>query len=298
MVKNNKLCYIIIGAIFLALGLIVSPLRGGYLLIGDLTPLNMSSLVGYFLYFFVTYIFLQKYTKKRKALHIFIAMLVGVSFFDIPVRIIDFKGTYLTLLDYLIHLFGIISGYIAFISTKKNRYFIIPTCFICGILLSIIGNNIWEHEVNYGTYTGKIDYKEEINLRFQDTNSNVIPLQNFRGKYFVVDCWFSRCSVCFEKMPKVQKIYDKYKNNPQVAFYSLFCYMQDKQETVTTGKKIIEKEGYTMPYLAIDIEDPVLRDQLGIRRFPVVMIFDEESRLVFKGSIEYAGDFLKDIGLN
>jgi hypothetical protein len=43
------------------------------------------------------------------------------------------------------------------------------------------------------------------------------------------------------------------------------------------------------------MNDPVLRKEVGVWVFPTVLIFDKESRLIFRGSIDLAERYLRRI---
>ena len=45
--------------------------------------------------------------------------------------------------------------------------------------------------------------------------------------------------------------------------------------------------------LSINIKDPLLQN-LGVSAMPMVLIFNSERKLIFRGSLEYAEDFMKD----
>ncbi|MDR1102703.1 MAG: hypothetical protein LBL42_02995 [Tannerella sp.] len=65
-------------------------------------------------------------------------------------------------------------------------------------------------------------------------------------------------------------------------------------ENCSTGARILEEEGYKYPCLAIDMENPVLKE-LGVNSYPTVLLFDRDSKLIFRGSIETVKDYIEKI---
>jgi thiol-disulfide isomerase/thioredoxin len=53
---------------------------------------------------------------------------------------------------------------------------------------------------------------------FVDMKGNPVPPETWKNKILIIDFWATWCIPCMEEMPYLQKIYDKYKDNPAVAF--------------------------------------------------------------------------------
>jgi thiol-disulfide isomerase/thioredoxin len=155
---------------------------------------------------------------------------------------------------------------------------------------------MWVHKIYYGSFTGQTAKLEISNLQFQNTEGDTISLSDFRGKYVVVDCWYTYCGVCYKKIPIVQELYDKYKDNTEIVIFALHSRMSDRagydKETVETGSDILKtRMRLSLPCFSIDIDDPML-ELLGVTGYPTVLIFDGEGYLTFRGTIENAGDFI------
>ena len=56
----------------------------------------------------------------------------------------------------------------------------------------------------------------------------------------------------------------------------------------------MENRSFSFPCLAIDIDNPVLKE-LGVNSYPKVLIFDKQSNLIFRGSIENASNYIKKL---
>ncbi|MDR0811348.1 MAG: TlpA family protein disulfide reductase [Paludibacter sp.] len=168
------------------------------------------------------------------------------------------------------------------------------------IFMYFMFNDLWLNKLNHGTFTGKVEKQHISDFEFQTAEGDTISIYDFKGKIVVIDCWYTYCGVCYKKFPAVQIVYDKLKNNPEVVFFALHSRIErnenrkSKPETVETGLKILKKDGYTFPCYSIDIDNPKL-EELGVDAYPTVLIFDRESNLIFRGSIENAERYIKKL---
>jgi thiol-disulfide isomerase/thioredoxin len=277
--------------------LLIAPLRGGYVSIGSLSGFHISSIVGFAIYFILTPYFLIKAKNKLPTALILVAVLAGLNVLTLPIRVIDFQGTLGSDLETLIHISAVFLGYVYY---KSRTYFKILTIVISVVWClcsSINGYNMWIHLLNFKTYTGKIDKVQHYDFQFQTNTGDTLSLKSFHGKYVLLDCWFSYCGICYKKMPDVQKLYDKYKDDDTIVVFALHSRMNTKKETSATGTEILKKEGYTYPCLSIDMENPVLKE-LGVNCYPTVLIFDKGGNLIFRGSVETASNYVNKLFSN
>jgi thiol-disulfide isomerase/thioredoxin len=276
--------------ISLILSLLIAPLRGGYIEIGTITGFKLSSIVGFVVYFHLTIYFLGKIRLSNGL--IIISVFIGISFFILPLYIISFSGAQASHLEYLIHISSIILGWI-FYSVNSKLYKVLIFIFSMTLCFwtSTTGYDLWLHKLNSGTFTGELNNQIIYdNFPIQSDMGDTIALRDFKGKYLLLDCWYTRCGYCYEEMPKVQELYDTYKNNSEINIYTLHSRTPD--ETFSSGVEILNKKGYNLPTLSIFIDDPKLKE-LGIKTYPGVLIFDKESRLVFRGNIDTAAKYLE-----
>ena len=174
--------YSLIVLFSLLIALITSPLRG--------ITFQTCSVTAFILYFIFTNLALTKQGSKLKPQWILVACLIGCSIFQIPIRVVNFSETLLSLPDFLFHLFGIFMGYLFYISGKYVKSGIVVTSLLCCTFLYFKGYNLWLHKLNYGTFSGIVQYKAEMpEFYFTDKNGNTITNQDFAGKYTVLDFW-------------------------------------------------------------------------------------------------------------
>lgn len=290
--KSQKNFFLILVYSFI-LSMILAPLRGGYVSIGTLTGSLLSAITGFIVYYVYTYVLSYKYKDKLAPRYITLSIFAGISLVILPIHIIDFKATLVTLPDYVIHLLGITAGSVCFKLKSKLKIIFTVLSITLGAWLSIPGYSMFYHKLNFGTFTGSVD-GGRCDFNVETETGDTLILSSLQGKYIVLDCWYSYCGPCFEAFPKVQKLYDDYKDNPDVAIYALHSRIMDQSETVSTGSEILKSENYSFPCLSIDMKNSVLKE-FGITVYPTVLIFDKTGKLIFRGNIKSATSYLSKL---
>jgi len=278
--------------------LITFPLRAFVIMPGIPGGFPLCSVAAFIFYFIFTNLMLKKYALKIKPHWILLAFLTGCSILQLPVRILDPISTLGSLPDFLFHLLGILMGYFYYFSSRNFKTGIILTSIICCSLLFLKGYDMWMHQLNYSTFTGKIKTAQTFEFQFQNEDGDTLSVSDFKGKYLIIDCWYTYCGVCYKKFPQVQKLFDKFKDDDEIALFSLHCRLKkaqrNEEETVKTGIDILKTRGFSFPCFSIDMDNPVLKE-LGVDSYPTVLIFNKESQLIFRGSIEYASKHISKI---
>jgi len=188
-------------------------------------------------------------------------------------------------------------GYLFFKSNRIIRINILVFSLLSCLFLYFKGYEMWINKLSFGSFTGKIENTQNYNLSIQTNSGDTLLLSDFRDKYLLLDCWYTYCGVCYQKMPKMQQLFDKFKQNPEVSICAMHCFMRKSNrnrssEDYTTGSEILGKEGFNYPCFSIEIDNPVLKE-LGVNVYPTVLIFDKQSNLIFRGTIENASSYIK-----
>ena len=257
----------------------------------SLYGLPLSFLVMSVLYFILTVFLLRKYRGRLSSIGIVLAIIL--AFIDIPLRIMDFNGTLVSLPEFLARLLAVGLGCL-FVSLQKLSAKIILMVIAGGLYVwfAYDGYVKYGNYLDFGTFSGKTEQIVNNPLILQDKQGEDVPLNKFKGKYVVLDFWSGECSVCIRTFPKVQEVYDRYKSESGVEIYSVFCCDDKDGETSETGQDILNKKNCSFPILAIDKDNPILKE-IGVTCFPTVIIFDPDGKLIFRGNIEYAEKYLK-----
>ena len=291
--KNKIKTILIIFIIGLILSILISPLRSGVVSPWGISGFQLSSIVGFFIYFLSVVFFLRRYGKALSDTCILMSFALGVSIISLVIHILNFPETKVSLLELLIHLSSIVLSYLFYIITNKYlKIFTFILSVIFSFWISTIGYDLWLYKLSFGTFPWKVESGiDGANLLMQNVKGDSLTLSHFKGRYLLLDCWNSGCGICYEEMPKVQRLYDKYKDCAMVQVYTLHARMENKNEIYSTGAEILKKSGYTLPSLSISIKDSNLKE-LGVNFYPTILIFDKDSKLIFRGNIESASRFI------
>lgn len=116
----------------------------------------------------------------------------------------------------------------------------------------------------------------EISLVDRNLNSKQLP----NDKIIVLDFWNTACGVCFKKFPEFEKLYLKYKDNPNIEFYSVNMPLKrDKFENVVSQ---VDKLNYKFPTLYCKTDSKVVEEKLKIDGYPTFLII-KNNRIRFDG---------------
>lgn len=224
---------------------------------------------------------LKKYPQSNRRL-IYTAILAGLVFFEIPIRILHFESTSFNLIHSLCTLWAFI---ITVLYCEYKRMLI--TILGCLIWLFGMTEGIarWQEYVNHERHATK-EIVNVADCRIEDTNGT-FPLGELKADYILLDFWASSCTACIKKFPELQELSEMYQQDSTVFIASIFVKNEKRNETIATGKSIVEKKECSFPVFSIANDNPLIpRAQVMI--YPTVIILDKSHNVVFKGSLKFA----------
>jgi thiol-disulfide isomerase/thioredoxin len=251
------------------------PVQGGF---------PLSSLVGFILFFYLTVFCFERFTNLKVATILF-TLFLGLWIIQLPIRVVDFYSTLISLPDSIIHTLGIFFGFIYW--RLKSPYSIFAMFLGCSLTVFMYfqGWNYWFHYLNFNTFTGKVSaYKLQQSFEGINEKNNRINNQTLENKIVLLDFWHTRCGACFEKFPQLQTFYDKYKDDDSITVFAVDKPLdEDKQKSAF---KVIEEEGYNFPVFLPNDEE--LPEKFGVKVYPTTFVINRQGNVVYKGSIEGA----------
>lgn len=277
-VSNKKFRIFLVGFFAsLILEVVISPIRG---FIG----LGVSSVAG-FLFFFGLLIFLASvYSSSQYRLLITFSVVAGLLAVHLPVRIKDFNGTLVSLPDFLCHFLGIITGYLFLVIRKPFRLMPAIIGLLFAVFMLVKGYDRWLFRLNFGSYTASVQFKSPSAITGHDQFANIVGPRQTKNKLLVLDFWHTRCGVCFQKFPILQKLYDKMRLDSAVQFYAVNKPLS--QDTANQAINTIKKYKYSFPVLIPD--NDTLPEAFGVFTYPTTIIIDRSENVVYRGDIEHA----------
>jgi thiol-disulfide isomerase/thioredoxin len=107
----------------------------------------------------------------------------------------------------------------------------------------------------------------------QNDKGKNVSINDFKGKYLVVDFWGTWCGACLKGIPRMNEYYLKYKD--KIEFISIDCH--DVREV---WLKAILK--YNMNWINLFADDDKVAKEYGIIGHPTKIIIDKEGKIVLK----------------
>lgn len=129
-----------------------------------------------------------------------------------------------------------------------------------------------------GFFNAKIEKSENKaaapSFQYVDASGQLKSSADLKGKVVLINFWASWCPPCLAEMPSLDELYKKLKDNQNMVF--LFM---NEDENPEAGKKLIQKNGYSMPISSRAGEIP---SDYFTGSLPTTIILDKKGVIVFK----------------
>jgi thiol-disulfide isomerase/thioredoxin len=103
-------------------------------------------------------------------------------------------------------------------------------------------------------------------------DGKTITPDDWKGKVVFIDFWATWCGPCIRSFPGLQKLYDKYKSNPDVIF-AVVNVWERVEDRFASVKTFLSKNPYTFPIL-FDLKDEMVKGY-GVTGIPSKFILDK-----------------------
>jgi thiol-disulfide isomerase/thioredoxin len=136
----------------------------------------------------------------------------------------------------------------------------------------------------------KLVNKPAIDFSLKGLDGNVVKLSELKGKVVVVDFWATWCGPCVASFPFLQKVYEKYKSNPDVVILALNTWENEEgAEREAKVRKFMEEKKFTFPVLF----DDNFVYKYGVDGIPTKFVIDKKGMIQFM-SVGFAGAKMLD----
>lgn len=119
-------------------------------------------------------------------------------------------------------------------------------------------------------------------IQFKDAAGNTTSLSTLKSKIVFINYWATWCPPCIAEMPRVNELYKKFRNDPDVTFL-----LVDVDNNLPKAKAFILKNGYDLPLYTQMSNVP---DTLLDGTIPTTLVFSKDGKLIYKhsGAADYS----------
>ncbi|TDO19276.1 thiol-disulfide isomerase/thioredoxin [Pedobacter duraquae] len=118
-------------------------------------------------------------------------------------------------------------------------------------------------------------------IRFKNATGKVVDLGSLKGKVVFLNFWATWCPPCQAEMPSVNKLYQRFKNDPNVVFI-----LVDGDSNLPKAQQYMNRKKFDLPVYEVDSAIP---EQLFKGSLPTTVVFDKEGRISYneEGAANY-----------
>jgi thiol-disulfide isomerase/thioredoxin len=263
----------------------------GMAVLGGYPGHNIRFFVSSIVYCIFSFVILSRISTRKEQIISLLIIILPPTLAYIPIHIIDFKETRISLPSTLADFLGFGFGIIIYASKLYFKIIFGTILLSITIWMSVAGYSLWIHKLNFGSYSGQVYYKMNTPIEGMDQFGKYITSQDLKDKTIVVDFWNTHCGVCFREFPEFQKLYENYKDDSSICFLAINKPL--KQDTVGQAFAMINNRNYNFPTLFPT--DETLPEKFGVESYPTIFVIDKEGNAIFRGSVEKVDEVLQGL---
>lgn len=178
---------------------------------------------------------------------------------------------------------------------KKQLPNIIMIAVVLTLLISIDAKALVQRGImKLGIFQPKFEKLETIEnksyeLQVKDADSNIIHLNDLKGKVVFINFWATWCPPCIAEMPSINALHQKFANDSEVEIIAL-----EMDGNVEKANKFMNRKGYDIPTYFPNSAIPY---EFYDGTLPTTIILDKRGQLIYKivGIADYSGEDILDI---
>lgn len=122
--------------------------------------------------------------------------------------------------------------------------------------------------------------QQAIDGTFVTLDGTPTKISDWKGKVVIIDYWATWCGPCRQSFPSLQKLYMRYKDNPNVVFAIVNVWERSSDRPATVREFLSKNPTLTFP-MYIDKDDSVV-SKFGVTGIPTKFYLGKDGRIQFK----------------
>jgi len=251
---------------------------------------NLLAIADTVIYCLLTFTFLKLRPPEKRNLVTVAIISAPVIIVILPIHILHYNETLVSLPALFGYFLGIIFGVLIFYSSVIFKFAWAGLILSLLVFMCIKGFDLWSNKINYGSYVVDTDDPVPPGFVLNQDNGQPFSLKDNTSKITVLDFWNTRCGVCFHKFPDLQRAHDRYTRASNIQFYAVNVPVE--RDTAGQGTAVFKSLKYSVTNLTTKNVKEASR--AGILVFPTVLVIDH-NRIIFRGDIDDLDNCLKKL---
>lgn len=122
--------------------------------------------------------------------------------------------------------------------------------------------------------------QQAIEGTFTTLDGKSVKISDWKGKVVIIDYWATWCGPCRQSFPSLQKLYVRYKDNPNVVFAIVNVWERSDDRVKTVRDFMSKNASLTFP-MYLDKDDSVV-GKFGVTGIPTKFYLGKDGRIQFK----------------
>ena len=273
--------------------ILCTPLRA-FRIHEEISSDHHSAIAGFIIYYLLTFLFCKKFGKEINPKTLLFTIVSAIVIIQLPIRIIDFNNSIVTLSEQIIYLAGCILGFLDYKQYIKG-WKSISIGILCYLFFIVFLQPKINHYISFDTITGEIKPTILPNISLINSQEDTISLYSLNNKeYILFDVWNTSCNACIRSFPKIKAYQKEIEKDFPISIYTLNC-----QKDSVNIFDFLKRRNYNLPTLQVIPRD---NDQFmkacDIKYVPTFLIVNKKHELLFKGDFLEAKKFINNLKSN
>jgi thiol-disulfide isomerase/thioredoxin len=144
---------------------------------------------------------------------------------------------------------------------------------VCGAAWA--GLHLVEHRIAERMHAPDLSYAPEPadDLAYATLDGQERHLADTKGKVVFLDLWGTWCIQCVVEMPTVEKLYQRYEDDPQVIFLIV-----SRLDTPARVRAYARRNHYDLPFYVMRDED--IPESMRLNQYPATFLYAKDGSVV------------------